>query len=441
MTINQNKQTRDKRFLFSKTDIAYQGSKTETIEHIPESELKTQFPDILLGKPFMDHAMEQLTDSSMFGALAIHIDGIGSETKIPISSNHHVRMNLANSIHRICENENGIWGFVDPDIFGCFFPDKNGSDSQTLALEIKQSFSAGGDGDTVTIGIAFFPTLHFDKKKIMDNARKSLYHAEFFGHDSMVEFDAVSLNISGDKLYDTGNIDEAVKEFQSALLVDPSNVNVHNSLGVCYGIQENYDKALEEFQKAIELDSNETMALYNAGFVKTLTGRPDEALNYFLKAEDKNENIFEVAFQTGRLYMEINKAEKGLEYLNNAARLKPDSALIFASLGGCYSALDNTEEAVSAYKTAIKLNPNDAASLSALGLLYNQRGENLEIATIFCRQSVDLAPENSLFRFHLGSLYFKENRLKKALTQFEKATALGYDCEKEIHQIQNNLNS
>ena len=438
MAVNQNKQTRDKRFLFSKTDIAYQGGKTETIEHVPESELKAQFPDILLGKRFIDHAMDRLNPSSIFGALAIRIDGIGTETKTLISSNNKIRMDLANSINQICKNENGIWGFVDPDIFGCFFPDKNSTDSQKIALKIKQSFSSGSD--TATISIASFPTLNFDKQNIMDNALKALVHAEFFGHDSMVEFDAVSLNISGDKLYDTGNIDEAVKEFQSALLLDPSNVNVHNSIGVCFGIQGDYDKALEEFEKAIELDNNETMSLYNAGFVLTLTGRPDEALEYFLKAEEKNENVFEVAFQTGKLYMEINKAEKGLDYLNKAAGLKPDSALIFASLGECNSVLNNTEEAVAAYKTAIKLNPNDATSLSALGLLYDQRGENSEIATLFCRQSVDLAPENSLFRYNLGNLYFKKNRFQKALTQFEKAAALGYDCEKEIQQVQSSLN-
>ena len=97
--------------------------------------------------------------------------------------------------------------------------------------------------------------------------------------------------------------------------------------------------------------------------------------------------------------------------------------------------MNMTDEAVSAYKKAIRQNPNDADSLSALGYLYDLQGENPEITTIFCQQSVDIAPENGLFRYRLGSLYLKRDQLKDALEQLQKADALGHDCKNLIKKI------
>ena len=33
--------------------------------------------------------------------------------------------------------------------------------------------------------------------------------------------------------------------------MDPSNVNVHNSLGVCFGLMGNYEPAIEAFKTAV----------------------------------------------------------------------------------------------------------------------------------------------------------------------------------------------
>ena len=111
----------------------------------------------------------------------------------------------------------------------------------------------------------------YKKCEIINNARKAFDHATFFGANSLVAFDDVSLNISGDKFYEKGDIPAAINEFKLALALDPGNVNVHNSLGVCYGLQSDYDSAIAAFQKAMALDPGEYMALYNLGLVHLLT--------------------------------------------------------------------------------------------------------------------------------------------------------------------------
>ena len=166
-----------------------------------------------------------------------------------------------------------------------------------------------------------------------------------------------------------------------------------------------------------------------------LTGKKNKALEYFLRAYSIDKDVFEVAFQTGRLYLEMEQPDKGMEYLKKAIKLKPESGSAFSSMGDCFTSFGMINKAVSAYKKAIKLNANDADSLSALGLLFDAQGENLDISTLFCRQSVEISPENGLFRYRLGRLYQKANKIEAASEEFEAAKKMGYDSTQEIKQI------
>ena len=207
--------------------------------------------------------------------------------------------------------------------------------------------------------MASFPTITYKKSEIINNARKALDHASFFGANSLVAFDDVSLNISGDKYYEKGKIQKAINEFNLALELDPNNVNVHNSLGVCYGLQSHYDSAIANLQKAIALDPGEYMAYYNLGLVHLLIEQRDRALEYFLDADKINGNNYEVAFQTGKLYLETGNLKNCRPYLERAAELEPESGQVYRYLGDCYAAVQMPEAAISAYKKAIKHNPHD----------------------------------------------------------------------------------
>lgn len=404
---------------------------------------KKEFPDILAGEEFIKKAMAQLKSCSKFGAMLLRIDDFE-----PIQAESFkddcisdILIDVFRILETICKRENGIWGIwrqLDQDLLGCFFPEKNPTSCFEIAGQIKKKL-AESRSETLSIGTAAYPMADFNKEDILDNACKALDHAGFFGHNSNVSFDAVSLNISGDKLYQKGDIKGAIEEFKNALLIDPSNVNVRNSLGVCYGVMGEFETALKEFETAIGLAPDELMALYNAGFVNMLMENKDKAVEYFLEAYTFGKDVFEVAFQIGRLYLEMEKAETGEKFLEKAVRIMPASGPAWRYLGECYTALDMTDKAIFAYKKAVKRLPNDAVSLSALGYLFEVCGENLEIALMFCRHSVEISPENGFFRHRLGKLFLKQNRYEDALREFEKSNNLGYDSTSFIDMIQNRL--
>ncbi len=303
-----------------------------------------------------------------------------------------------------------MWGLINTDTLGCVIAETDLSVCRNIAASIQDKLTEF-QKETVSIGIAVYPLAGFSQNDVILNAWKALTHAAVVGPGSVVVLDAVSLNISGDQLYQACNLPGAVEEYQKALQLDPSNVNVYNSLGVCYGMMEMYDAAEAEFDAALQLQPDEVMVLYNLGVVCLLTGRKEMALNIFLKAAAIDDGIFELALLTGKLYLEAGNPENARPFLEKALNSRPNSGTALRTLGACFSALDLLREAVAVYTRAVKNNPNDAESLSQLGELYDTIEENPEIARLFCQQSVAIAPENEVYRERLNRLMHKSLRV------------------------------
>jgi len=422
-------------FLYSKAEVEDPAKKRIHTSARIQKSLKSVYPDLLTDHSFVHHAGRQLSATKLFVCMVFQIDDdTRTHSERPKTDAVAVHKMAAKLIDDLCRQHNGSWGLVDPGFFSAFFDGKTESWCLKLIQKLQKTFKKQID-TTVSAGIAGYPKLNYTPAEMISGAFKALDHASFFGPGSTATFDAVSLNISGDKLFDKGDIDGSIDEFKRALKLDPSNINVHNSLGVCYGLIGDYEEARSAFDTALKFNSNEVMPWYNLGFINMLNGDRNKALDLFLKANTINRDVFEVVFQTGRLLLEMDQPETGRKYLEHATRLDPESGAAFRYLGECYTRLGKTEAAIGAYKTAIKLNPMDAASLSAMGWLFDQQGENPEISVVFCQESVELSPENGLFRQRLGRLYLKQNRLDDALKEFKKADLLGQDSSEYITKI------
>ena len=338
----------------------------------------------------------------------------------------------------VCHDQGGIWARLGNRRFAFAFPRLDGEEGRKMAERMQATLPADGSV-SLTAGVAVYPTANETRAQTVDNAEKALEHAGFFDPGNVTEFDAVSLNISGDRLYQTGDIRGAIDEFEKGLRLDPCDTNLHNSLGVCYGVLEEYSQALAAFESAIWLAPEEIMPVYNRGFVFLRQGRTRQALEAFLTADAMEPGIFEVVFHIGQIHMDSGRHDQARAYLEAAVQTNDRSAAAFRQLGACLDALGLTKEAVQAYKAVVKINPEDAASLSMLGRLYAKRGESLDVASALCEQSVRIAPENGLFRHRLGRVYLELGRLDVALAEFELAVALGHDSRAMIEETRDRM--
>jgi tetratricopeptide (TPR) repeat protein len=421
-------------FLISQTDdrrsdgIPLPGERTRDL-------LLPAYPELPYG-PQLRATLLERTEGSLF---AVTLLGPGEAPVDPGAGPAEDPLpKLAACLDDACRRERGFWGVEDTGLLAAVWPGRSADEALAVAKRLQEEIGRA-TGRPVRVGAAAHPTLDYPPVSALDNARKALDHAAFFGPDSRVAFDAVSLNISGDHLYERGDPAAAVAEFRRGLELDPGSVNLHNSLGVCHAVLKEYERALEEFSAAARLQPDDHMAVYNLGLVHALLERRETALGFFLRANELRGDVFEILLQTGKLYLDMKQPESARPYLEHAARLRSKSGSIYRLLGDCYAAVGAPDKAIDAYKKAVKANPADVAALSALGCLFDAKGENPEIALVFCRESARLAPENALYRARLGALYRKLKRPEDALAEFEQAAALGRDVAADLRELRERL--
>lgn len=396
-----------------------------TTDMIP---LDTAISTLLSGARFHEQVAEFIQSVDSFGVLMIR--PVTRQTGFSPGNSH----DLHSLLQQAAAGYSPIWGLFDATTVCGLFPNLTESTCQPLMQSIRDNLKRT-QNLTVSIGASFFPTRDFSRHDTLTHALKALNHALLLGPDCDQFLDALSLNISGDALYQQGDITGAIQEFEKALILDPENVNVLNSLGVCFGVNKAYDAALKYFDMALTHNPEEVMAIYNKGVVNLLAGNLPEAHACFTAAEPLGNDIFEVMFQAGKLYLTLGNPQQARLCLERAVQLKPESGETLRVLGQSLMALGMNPQAIAAFSRAIKKNPFDAESLSALGHLYDITGENSEIASVFCSKSVNIAPQNGLYRFRLGHIHLGQDRLDEAMKEFRMASQLGYDCTECIQQI------
>ncbi|MHB8843100.1 MAG: tetratricopeptide repeat protein, partial [Candidatus Aquicultor sp.] len=204
----------------------------------------------------------------------------------------------------------GVLGPYGRDGFILFIPEMDKEEvglwAGNLMEQLKQTLNL-----SLSFALADYPYPPFHKGEILENTIKALDHLAFLGPGSLIAFDSISLNISGDKLYNHGDLPEAVREYEKALILDPNNINALNSLGVCYADQGQLEQAVESFHRVLAVSKDDFMASFNLGFALARQGRNEEAINIWEALAQRYGADFDLAYHLGRLYREqgnINQA-------------------------------------------------------------------------------------------------------------------------------------
>ena len=303
-------------------------------------------------------------------------------------------------------------------------PEGSPTEAQVAAEQIKKIIWDTLES-TVNIGIAVFPQISFEKSDIWGNALKALAHARLLGPGALVLLDDLTLNISGDQLFDQGKIAEAIREYQRGLLFRADNLNLRNSLGVGYGHLKELVEAVSEFEQVLQYDPRNFMALYNLGLIALRQEDPERARIYFERAREADDGQFEVHYRLGKLYRDAGLIDQSLDCFRRSQELRPEKTFIHRYLGEAWLKKGDWDQALSSFKGAVKHNPRDAYSLNQLGALYLLKEINRPVALSIFRTCTEMEPGNALFRFWLGRAHLQNQDLEAARSELEKAWDLG----------------
>ncbi len=117
------------------------------------------------------------------------------------------------------------------------------------------------------------------------------------------------------------NYDEAIKDYDKAIEIDPSNSTALNNRGYTYNLMEDYENAVKDFEKAISLEDSFAYALNNRGFAKIKLGLKEDGLADLEKSMTLDGTNSYCYLNFGVYHYDNGKYEKALEYFTKAQEL------------------------------------------------------------------------------------------------------------------------
>ena len=229
-------------------------------------------------------------------------------------------------------------------------------------------------------------------------------------------------NARGIELADRGWLDEAVKEFEKAIELDPEAAHAHDNLATVYAEQKRYREALAEYLTALKLEPDGATAHYNlASFLASHGG--DMAV-----AEYREALALEPGYQDAQLNLGLTLADQGKvaeakEALAAAAAQDPKDALARHELAGLLMDEGDHRAAIGLLKEVVRLEPANFEAWLDLGISYAQKGFYAEAERAYARAR-ELNAEDVLVNYNLAALMALWGRPAEALEALRRALAV-----------------
>lgn len=241
--------------------------------------------------------------------------------------------------------------------------------------------------------------------------------------------ESVYLN-KGAAAYQEEDLEGALKGFEKAQAVKPSDTLAYFYAGFAANGLENYDKALSNFRKYIDLGGKSTDAYLT--IINIYSGpkeNKEEALKVVREARKKyplNSDLPKIEIG---LLIDLKRTAEAKAGLEEAVKKEPNNKILHFYLGYANSSLNNNEEAKKNYEAALKIDPQYfEAQLYLAKLMYADAA-----ATKKEMSNLGITAEDKKKRFTLDAKLVES--LKTALPYWERAEKINPDDQEVLDTL------
>ncbi|CAN5520564.1 serine/threonine-protein kinase [soil metagenome] len=234
-----------------------------------------------------------------------------------------------------------------------------------------------------------------------------------------------------------GNLDHAIRLFQSAIAKDPRFALAHAGLAEAYWAQfrETRDpqwtgRAMAANLEALRIDPARAEVRLSLAVMYNGHGRREDAveeLRRVLELQPRNDNAH-------RLMAEIQIArsdwDAAVAEAKQAVTLRPSYWRNHSVLGLANFRAGRYEDAAAAYQRVVELQPDSSRGYQTLGTALQAAGQN-DAALVQYEKALDINPSARTYS-NVGTLYFWRGDYQKAAERYEQAVALAPN-DSELH--------
>jgi tetratricopeptide (TPR) repeat protein len=165
---------------------------------------------------------------------------------------------------------------------------------------------------------------------------------------------------------DLGRFNEAIHDFNSAVVLQPGNGDYYVKRGRCFLATAGWPEAKWDAEKALELQPDNSDALWIRGFVYLKNEEWDKAWVDLNRAANLNPRDANVLSMRARVYEHKGHLEKAVADYNKAIELHPDWARLYGGRGYEYMLMKHYARGEQDLQKALTLDPLCGQALNEL---------------------------------------------------------------------------
>ena len=246
-------------------------------------------------------------------------------------------------------------------------------------------------------------------------------------------------------LYDAGDIEGAIAQYEKTILMHPNNVEALNNLSNALMAQGRLDDAIRHLRHVLNIAPGSTEANVNLGNALVKKGDINQAIHQYQIAQELNPKQKEIYVNLGKVFLDNHQYNEAAEQFEQALTLDPEFSDVRINLGNALAHSGKSEEAIFQYETVIQKKQNAGLAaknrdtvLAALppeeriNVLFKTAvrfaGEkNYVVAVNLFRNILAITPDNPIIYYNISCLYAIQGQKAEAVDWLRRAVENGYD--------------
>lgn len=242
--------------------------------------------------------------------------------------------------------------------------------------------------------------------------------------------------ILGNQLLKLGNIQEAVKSYRQAIILNPDLSLAYHNLGEIYRVQQQWDEAIAAYSRALELDPERSSLKEKLAYAFRERARWDleRAAHWYNQAVEANpewvqnpQEFLEIKPHKPEIYLHLGssleqeRTDEAISIYQMAIARFPNHAEIYFRLGKAWEQKSDSQQAMSAYQQAIAIEPHHCWSHHHIGDILAARGQNREAIASYTR-AIETNPAPSFWHYHnLAMVQLRQGAYQGAMDSYRQA--------------------
>ncbi|MEO8209687.1 MAG: tetratricopeptide repeat protein [bacterium] len=255
---------------------------------------------------------------------------------------------------------------------------------------------------------------------------------------SFAQFTPKMLFENGIEAYYDARFQDAIKYFDEYIKSNNSDFKGYNYRGLCYQSLKNYPRSIEDFTSVITVTPNNSDGYLNRGNSYVFNNNIPSAMEDYGNALRLTPNMIEAYFAKGRVFMQLRKFEDALKAVNSTEGIDPTNSRVYLNKALVHLQMNDTVDFFNDVETALYYDSNIVFTDYRRDLMY-VKIETYKNAMGLVNLLLQQNPNNSVYYFARGFIYFLLNSFTKASDDFNTSIQIHAKDDAQFNNLINKI--